>query len=161
MATWKTSTAGSARSTSTSRQLYGLMQTITGKAGGPAFPVFAFGGIVRDRQPRATYPSRILGTSQTAVCDVLDVRLVVVFRVQTDAGVAKKSRPQGRLFSSLALSACFLVILSVDLEVCLRVVADGANVGGLGAYDDVTAVAAFPHLDLALLEHLGGFDIVQ
>ena len=33
-------------------------------------------------------------------------------------------------------------------------VADGANVGGLGAYDDVAAVAALPHLDLALLEHL-------
>ena len=44
----------------------------------------------------------------------------------------------------VALSGCVLVILGVDLEVCLRVVAYGANVGGLGAYDDVAAVAALP-----------------
>ena len=67
------------------------MQTITGKAGAPAFPVFAFGGIARDGQPRATYPSRILSVSQTAVYAVLAVLPVVVFPVRTDADVARRA----------------------------------------------------------------------
>ena len=39
--------------------------------------------------------------------------------------------------------------------------AHGADVGGLRAHDDVAAVAAFPHLDLALFEHLRGLHVVQ
>ena len=39
--------------------------------------------------------------------------------------------------------------------------ADGAEHGGLGADDDVAAVAALPHLDGALLEDLLGLDVVQ
>ena len=56
---------------------------------------------------------------------------------------------------------CFLVVLLVDFEVGLRVVADRADLGGLGAHDDVAAVAAFPHLHLALGEDLFGFDVVS
>ena len=40
-------------------------------------------------------------------------------------------------------------------------VADGADLGGLGADDDVAAVAAFPHLHLALGEDRLGLDVVQ
>ena len=40
-------------------------------------------------------------------------------------------------------------------------VADGADLGGLGADHDVAAVAAFPHLNLALGKDLFGFDVVQ
>ena len=40
-------------------------------------------------------------------------------------------------------------------------VAGGANLRGLLAYDDVTAVAALPHLDLALGEDLRHLHIVQ
>ncbi len=40
-------------------------------------------------------------------------------------------------------------------------VADRADLGGLGAHDDVAAVAAFPHFHLALGEDLFGFDVVQ
>ena len=40
-------------------------------------------------------------------------------------------------------------------------VADGADIGGLGADDDMAAVAAFPHLHLALGEDLLGLDVVQ
>ena len=39
--------------------------------------------------------------------------------------------------------------------------ADGADFGGLGAYDDVSAVAAFPDLDFALFEHLCGFHVLE
>ena len=39
--------------------------------------------------------------------------------------------------------------------------ANGAYLGSLGADDDMTAVAAFPNLDLALLEHLRGLEIVE
>ncbi len=40
-------------------------------------------------------------------------------------------------------------------------VADGADVGSFGADDDVAAVAAFPHLYLALGEDLLGLDVVE
>ena len=44
------------------------------------------------------------------------------------------------------------VILGRDLKVSLGMGADGADLRGGGADDDVTAVAALPHLHLALLE---------
>ena len=53
------------------------------------------------------------------------------------------------------------IVLGVDLEVGLGMGAGGADVGGLGAYHDVAAVAAFPHLDLALGEDSGGLHVVQ
>ncbi len=56
---------------------------------------------------------------------------------------------------------CFLVVLLVDFEVGLRVVADRADLGGLGADDDVAAVATFPDVHLALGEDLLGLDVVQ
>ena len=37
----------------------------------------------------------------------------------------------------------------------------GAKLGSLGAYHEMAAVAALPHLDLALGEDLGGFHILQ
>ena len=40
-------------------------------------------------------------------------------------------------------------------------VADGADLGSLGANDDMAAVAAFPHLDLALLEDGGRLDVLE
>ena len=41
----------------------------------------------------------------------------------------------------------------MELEVCLRMIAYGALFGGSCAYYDVTAVAAFPNLNLASLKH--------
>ena len=43
-----------------------------------------------------------------------------------------------------------LVVLGLYLEVSLWMVADGAYVGSLGAYDDVSAVGALPD-DIAVL----------
>ena len=40
-------------------------------------------------------------------------------------------------------------------------VADGAHIWSLRAYDDVAAITAFPHFDLALFEYSGGFNVVQ
>ena len=40
-------------------------------------------------------------------------------------------------------------------------VADGADLGSLGADDDVTAVAAFPHLHFALSKDFFGLDVMQ
>ena len=59
----------------------------------------------------------------------------------------------------MALAA--LIILSVNLEVCLWMEADGTDVGGFSADDDVAAVAAFPNADTSLAEHLGGLDVAQ
>ena len=54
-----------------------------------------------------------------------------------------------------------LVVLSVNLEVSLRMEADGTDVGGFGADDDVAAVAALPDADACLAEHLGCLDVAQ
>ena len=40
-------------------------------------------------------------------------------------------------------------------------VADGADLGGLGADDDVAAVAAFPHLHFALGKDFFGLNVVE
>ena len=53
------------------------------------------------------------------------------------------------------------IVLSVNLEVCLRMEADGTDVGGFGADDDVAAVAAFPDADTRFAEHLGSLDVAQ
>ena len=45
------------------------------------------------------------------------------------------------------------VVLLANLEICLRMLADGADLWRLGADHDVTAVAAFPDHHAALLEH--------
>ena len=39
--------------------------------------------------------------------------------------------------------------------------AGGANVGGIGANNDVTAVTAFPNLNFALLENFSGFYVAE
>ncbi len=59
------------------------------------------------------------------------------------------------------LKSCVLIILCVDLEVALRVIARRADVRRLRADDDVTAVAALPHFHLALGKDLLRFHIVQ
>ena len=51
-------------------------------------------------------------------------------------------------------SLLWLVVLRVDLKPALGVEADGADLGGFGADDDVTAVAALPDADTALAEDL-------
>lgn len=53
------------------------------------------------------------------------------------------------------------VIFCVYLEIALRVIAYGANVGSFSANYDVTAVAAFPDLDLTFGEDLSRFHILQ
>ena len=40
-------------------------------------------------------------------------------------------------------------------------VADGADLGGLGADDDVAAVAAFPHFHFALGKDFFGLNVVE
>ena len=54
-----------------------------------------------------------------------------------------------------------LIILRADFKIALGVIAGGADLRGLFAYDDVSAVPAFPYLYLALGEDLGHFHIVQ
>lgn len=54
-----------------------------------------------------------------------------------------------------------LVVFCVNFKIALGMVAGGANLRGLLAHDDVTAVAALPHLDLALGEDLRHLHIVQ
>ncbi len=59
----------------------------------------------------------------------------------------------------MALAA--LVVLCVNLEVSLRMEADGTDVGGFSADDDVAAVAALPDANACLAEHLGCLDVAQ
>ena len=54
-----------------------------------------------------------------------------------------------------------LVVLSEQFEVSLRMSAGGAEFGSLRAYDDVSAVAAFPYLDFALFEDFLCFYILE
>ena len=54
-----------------------------------------------------------------------------------------------------------LIVFCVNFKIALGMVAGGADLRGLLAYDDVTAVAALPHLDLALGEDLRHLHIVQ
>ena len=53
-----------------------------------------------------------------------------------------------------------LIILFSYFEVALRVIANRANFRSFRAYYDMTAVAAFPNLDLALFEYLRCFNVV-
>lgn len=46
-----------------------------------------------------------------------------------------------------------LVVFCVDFKIALWVVADGANLGSFFAYNNVTAVTAFPNLDFAPFEN--------
>ena len=58
---------------------------------------------------------------------------------------------------------CFVlpsIILSVYFKVALRMITYGAYIGSLCAYYDMTAVAALPHLDLALFKYLCGFYVL-
>ena len=53
-----------------------------------------------------------------------------------------------------------LVVLCVNLEVALGMVADRAFVGGVGADNDVSAVSALPYLYFALSENSSGLYIL-
>ncbi len=63
--------------------------------------------------------------------------------------------------TELISARAVLVVFSSDFEEGLRVGADGACGWGLGADDDVTAVAAFPHLDFALFEDGCSFHVLE
>lgn len=54
-----------------------------------------------------------------------------------------------------------LKVVHVDFEESLRMGADGAEFGGLGAHDNMSAVAALPYLHFALLEDSGRFHVLQ
>ena len=54
-----------------------------------------------------------------------------------------------------------LVVFCVDFKIALWVVADGANLGSLFAYNNVTAVTAFPNLDFAPFENFCSFNIAE
>ena len=53
-----------------------------------------------------------------------------------------------------------LIILRVNFKVALGMVAGGANLRGFLTDHNVTAVAALPHLDLALFKYLCGFYVL-
>ena len=57
--------------------------------------------------------------------------------------------------------AYLLIILCVNFEISLSVIAGRADLRGGGADYDVTAVAAFPNFALALLEDFCGLDILE
>lgn len=53
------------------------------------------------------------------------------------------------------------IIFSVDLEEALRMSAGRADLGRLGADDDMTAVAAFPNFDFGLCKHFRKLDVLE
>ena len=53
-----------------------------------------------------------------------------------------------------------LIICLLDLEVSLRMLANGAKLRSISANNNVTAVTAFPNLNLALLEDLVVFNVL-
>ena len=54
-----------------------------------------------------------------------------------------------------------LVVFCVNFKIALWVVADGANLGSLFAYNNVTAVTAFPNFDFAPFENFCSFNIAE
>ena len=54
-----------------------------------------------------------------------------------------------------------LVVFFVKLKKRLRMLTYGANLGGFGANNEVSAVTAFPNLYFALFENLSGFYVLQ
>ena len=54
-----------------------------------------------------------------------------------------------------------LEVIHVNLEEGLRMCTDGAKLRSLGAYNDVSAVAALPHLHFALLEDGGRLEMTS
>ena len=55
----------------------------------------------------------------------------------------------------------FSIIFRADFKKALRMIADGANLRRGGAYDDMTAVAAFPNFNLTAGKNLSRFDVFQ
>ena len=53
------------------------------------------------------------------------------------------------------------VIVAVNLEETLGILAGRADLRRGGAHNNVTAVAALPHLHFAFFKDLGGFHIAQ
>ena len=49
----------------------------------------------------------------------------------------------------------------MNFKIALGMIAGRANLRRGGAHDYVAAVAAFPHLDLALFKHLGHLDVFE
>lgn len=90
-----------------------------------------------------------------------------VFPYETSA-IRQKSLPErnpsreGFLQDAIGpLASCASIILGVNLEEALRMSAGRADLRRFRADDDVTAVAALPDLDFALLEDLSRLDILQ
>ena len=61
----------------------------------------------------------------------------------------------------MSITLTFLIVFRVDFKIALGMIAGRAYLGGLFANDDMAAVAALPHLDLALGEDLRHLHIVQ
>ncbi len=61
----------------------------------------------------------------------------------------------------MAPAARGLIILRVDFKEALRMSAYWANLGSFCADNDMSAVSAFPNLDLALFEYLSCFYIIE
>ena len=61
----------------------------------------------------------------------------------------------------MLFSIGLLIIFSVDFEVALRMSASGAHFGSISANNDVSAVAAFPNLNLALCENFGKLNVLE
>ena len=52
------------------------------------------------------------------------------------------------------------VIFRVDLEIALRVLANGANIGRVGANDKVSAISALPNLNSGFFEDFLRLDVL-
>lgn len=66
-----------------------------------------------------------------------------------DTQIESEERPEG------------LIILGANLEIALRMVANGADFGSLLAYDDVSAVGALPYTVTFAAEHEVALDVGQ
>ena len=99
-------------------------------------------------------------------------RPVVVFIIcsfyKLQKSIGKESFRRRSLYAVNGSPACLnavclilpSIILSVYFKVALRMITYGTYIGSLCAYYDVTAVTAFPYLDLALFKYLCGFYVL-
>ena len=70
----------------------------------------------------------------------------------------KFEESENRFRLSLSLKSILIVFFS-EFEVALGMSTNGAELGSFCSYNDVSAVAAFPNLNLALFEYLCGFNV--
>ena len=56
---------------------------------------------------------------------------------------------------------CYLIVFFSYFKIALRMLTYRTNIRGFGSYNEMSAVAAFPHYNAAFFKDFLGFDIMK